>query len=273
MANPTIVVSAGGNAIQWSAGGSFNVTEKCYTCQGSMPEGSSFCPTCGSRVAGLGGRRSSKAPHAGEVVGEAYRLVRIVSQGGMGTVYEAEHVRLRQKVAVKLLHPDLCGTDRFERRFYAEAIAASHLSHPNIVTAHDFGPHGDQLYLAMEYLDGRTLRDVICDDFPIPAQRIGRILSQVASALEVAHDQGVIHRDLKPENIILMRVGKDEDYVKVVDFGIAKLTEPIVEGLATYQTVPGVFVGTPEYSAPELVGSNTPGPSSDVYSRGSSSTS
>ena len=149
--------------------------------------------------------------------------------GGIGTVYRARQLGLDRMVALKLLREEFARDEDFLERFKREARAASRLDHPNSVRVLDFGAarRRSLLYLAMEYVEGRTLYEVIQQDAPLPEARIVDILSQVLAAVGVAHDMGVVHRDLKPENIMIIRGTSDEgehaELVKVLDFGIASL--------------------------------------------------
>ncbi len=190
---------------------------------------------------------------AGTQVG-AYRIDRIVGRGGMGVVYLAYDTRLHRPVALKSLPPHLFQDDRMHARLRQEARAAAALSHPGIATVYALEEIGGQLYIASEYLEGRTLRDAIpAGGFDPP--RAVAIAADIANALAAAHDRGVIHRDLKPENIVLTTAGA----VKVVDFGLAQF-DVAAEDLAsvTRLTDPGTMAGTPPYMAPEqLLGKPT----------------
>jgi serine/threonine-protein kinase len=164
-------------------------------------------------------------------------------------VYRAEQRTLGRTVAVKVIHPHLLGDESAAARFIAEARAASRLNHPNSVGVIDFGKTDDgQLYLVMEFLRGRDLASVAYEDGPLPIRRILDVLRQTLAALAEAHHIGIIHRDLKPENIILEPLRSGGDFVKVVDFGLAKM----VEGpRLTAITSPGIICGTPDYMSPE----------------------
>ncbi|MBI5493710.1 MAG: protein kinase [Deltaproteobacteria bacterium] len=190
-----------------------------------------------------------KDPLVGRLIDGRYRVVDRLGGGGMGTVYRAVHERMQKVVALKVLHPHL-GADKMVRaRFHREARAASLLSSRNTVAVFDFGESPDGLlYLAMEYLKGRTLSALIRDRGVLSPARSARILGQVLHSLEEAHAQGIVHRDMKPDNIFLVD-GDEPDLVKVLDFGIAK-GERLSEGGAAV-TRSDLVVGTPEYMAPE----------------------
>ncbi|MFH1130112.1 MAG: serine/threonine-protein kinase, partial [Pseudomonadota bacterium] len=169
---------------------------------------------------------SIKEDMIGASVGGRLEIVRVLGQGGMGTVYEAKHKTLPRKFAVKILHEDLAG-ERDVERFRREAIASARLDHPNIIYITDFGQlENGSLYLVMEFLEGIGLDEVLSRQFRLPMTRALPILAQVADGLDHAHYMKVVHRDLKPENIQLSEVRGRKDVVKIFDFGIAKLQMP-----------------------------------------------
>jgi serine/threonine-protein kinase len=186
------------------------------------------------------------------VIAGNFRIEKLIGSGAMGNVYKAEQLSLGKAVAVKVLHRHLMGDDKLVMRFKREAKSASLLNHPNSIQIIDSGQDKDgTLYIAMELLDGRDLAHVIRDDFPLSLRRIVRIMSQVLSALDEAHAQGVIHRDLKPSNIMLIERRGEADFVKVCDFGIAKATQDSTTDSEAMLTIQGLVCGTPEYMAPE----------------------
>src|SRR5262249_43069735 len=155
---------------------------------------------------------------------------------------------LGKKVAVKVLHKHLQGDEALAKRFHREARAASSLNHPNSLQIIDFGESdAGELFIAMELLAGRGLNEIIQREFPLPLERIVRIVTQVLSALDEAHAQNIIHRDLKPENIMIVDRRGERDFVKVCDFGIAKIQDPKSDGGSGTITMAGVVCGTPEY--------------------------
>lgn len=189
----------------------------------------------------------------GTVVG-AYRIDRILGRGGMGVVYLAYDTRLHRPVALKSLPPQLFRDDRMHARLRQEARAAAALAHPGIATVYALEQIGGQLFIASEYLEGRTLREEMTAGRIEPARAIA-MATEIATALTAAHDRGIVHRDLKPENIVLTANGR----VKVVDFGLAQF-DVAAEDLAsvTRLTDPGTMAGTPPYMAPEqLLGQPT----------------
>ncbi|HWL87837.1 MAG TPA: protein kinase, partial [Polyangiaceae bacterium] len=214
----------------------------------------------------------------GRSIAGKFAVEAFIGSGAMGAVYRARQVALDKVVAVKLLHRDLAKDPTFPHRFMREAKAASRIDHPNSMRVIDFGEEPDgTLYMAMEYLDGRDLFQVIQTDWPFPAGRVADVVMQVLAALAIAHDMGVVHRDLKPENIMVLPTMDDEgnakDLVKVCDFGIAKITEerkaPTTdEREAGKLTTHGLVVGTPEYMSPEQGRGESLDARADLYSVG-----
>lgn len=190
----------------------------------------------------------------GTVVSDRYRIDGLLGEGGMGAVYAAEHVHMRKKVAIKVLHAEMVQRDEAVARFEREAVAAGHINHPNVAAATDFGRMPDGAwYLVLELLDGRSLRAALEAEAPFPVTRAVHIARQMLSALARAHDLGIVHRDLKPENVFLTPREGDGDFVKILDFGIAKVAMDQVLGgeAGTALTQAGLVYGTPEYMAPE----------------------
>jgi serine/threonine protein kinase len=187
----------------------------------------------------------------------------------MGAIYKAEQLSLAKDVALKVLHRHLLKDPTLTRRFHREARAASRINHPNCITIIDFGQTDDgHLYIAMEYIDGLDLAEVLYREHPFSYARILHILKQVCMALDEAHALGVIHRDLKPENIMLTSRRMEPDFVKVLDFGIAKITDPKHKKGETFETIAGVVCGTPEYMSPEQARGQLLDARSDLYSLG-----
>jgi len=183
----------------------------------------------------------------GTVLEGAYRITRMLGQGGMGAVYEAVQLRLDKRVAVKLMARDLAANQEALARFHREAEITSHLGHPHLVNVIDFGQaESGEPYLVMEYLDGEDLDHRLRRVNQLPIETVVHVVRQVASALGAAHDQGVVHRDLKPGNVFLLQIPGEPDFVKVLDFGISK-----VKAARTQLTSAAAIMGTPNYMSPE----------------------
>jgi serine/threonine-protein kinase len=180
------------------------------------------------------------------VVDGRYRIVRALAAGGMGEVYVATHLRLAGRFALKALHRDFLRDEDALSRFRGEAEIMAGLRHPNIVQVFDFGEMPDGApFLLMELVEGRDLSEHLRDARALEPRRVGGIVRQIASALEAAHAHGVVHRDLKPENVMLLRLDGDEDFVKVVDFGVSKAR------WSHRITADTAIIGTPQFMAPE----------------------
>ena len=200
----------------------------------------------------------------GRVIDSRYRVIRKIGEGGMGTVYAGEHVEIGKDVAMKILHPAYSTQQDLVERFRREARAASRIGHPHIIDVTDFGETEDGCaYFVMEHLDGIDLADVLSHERRLAPERACKIATQICRALAAAHAAGVIHRDLKPENIFLVARDGQADFVKVLDFGIARSM-----GRARRLTNPGVAMGTPEYMAPEQAEGGAVDQRSDIYSVG-----
>ena len=216
-------------------------------------------------------------PFLGTTIAGKYAVEARLGRGAMGAVYRARHLALDKSVAIKILHRELAVEPTFVARFRREAKAASRLDHPNSIRVFDFGEEANGvLYLAMEYVDGPDLYRFAAEFGPLSPAAIVELLSQVLSVLSVAHSIGVLHRDLKPENIMIIRTqgddGQPADFVKVCDFGIAKiLGPPEKEGAPESpgrRTTAGMVVGTPEYMSPEQARGLPLDGRSDLYSTG-----
>ncbi len=198
---------------------------------------------------------------SGQVLGD-FQLLRLLGEGGMGQVYLAEQVSLRRRVALKLLRPELARDEISRRRFEAEAKAVAQLTHPNVVQVYSVGEHEGRHYMALEYVDGRNLRDYLARKGPPELSVVLSVARQVTSALQRAGELGIIHRDIKPENILLTKKGD----AKVADFGLSRMIEG--EPAAQNLTQTGVTMGTPLYMSPEQVEGRPLDPRTDIYSFG-----
>ncbi|MFO8071359.1 MAG: serine/threonine-protein kinase [Polyangia bacterium] len=238
---------------------------ECPNCHTTYDEPVAFCGACGTRLATDGAPARAADPLIGVVIDDRYRLLDLIGRGGMGAVYRVEHVKMGKVMAMKLLHGELGQDQEVARRFRLEAEAVSRLTHLNTVSVFDFGSHQGMMYLVMEYIEGRDLAEVLRIEGPMPAARVAHVLVQVCSALIEAHDKGIVHRDIKPENILVSQQYDYPDFVKVLDFGLAKLRD--VRD-ATKITKEGNLVGTPYYMAPEHIRGEGVDARSDVYSLG-----
>ncbi len=234
------------------------------------------CPVCGKEYSDTTTLCTADAevlqnvddPLVGQTLAEKYLVEQLIKRGGMGAVYRGKHVMMEKTVAIKVLRPSLAGDNDVVARFSREAKAASRISHPHAVSVTDFGEaENGVVFLVMEYLDGRTLKDIIRSEGPMPLDRAVEIVRQVAGALDVAHQQGVVHRDLKSDNIMLSQTNGG-DWAKVLDFGIAKIQQP--EGVRDNDiTAANLVIGTPQYMSPEQCSQTGPiDARSDVYSLG-----
>lgn len=209
----------------------------------------------------------SEDPLIGTVLADRYRVDRLIGEGAMGRVYQAEHILMRKRVALKVLHPELMSIPEVVQRFEREARAAAHMEHRHVAGATDFGklPNGN-IYLILEFIEGVSLAEVI-EQGPMDVARVLLIAEQIASALEVAHGRGIVHRDLKPDNLLLVEAEDEDDFIKILDFGIAKVPADASEGGKPITQI-GMVYGTPEYMAPEqALGQEVDG-RADLYALG-----
>jgi eukaryotic-like serine/threonine-protein kinase len=236
--------------------------KKCPKCGVEYPDATTLCPADGVALEKDGDSL------IGTTLAGKYRIDARLNEGGMGTVYRGCHVLMDKTVAVKVLRPSLAADEKIVARFSREARAASRITHPNALSVTDFGEdESGHVFLVMEYLSGKTLKQLIRDEGPLPLQRVVDITRQIADALHAAHSQGVVHRDLKSDNIMLLDT-MTGDHAKVLDFGIAKINEP--DGVSdTNLTAPNLVIGTPQYMSPEQCAQDAEIDSrSDIYSLG-----
>lgn len=199
----------------------------------------------------------------GTTIAGRYTLTAKIGAGGMGVVYKATQGAVERDVAIKVLLPELVDDESLVARFHLEAKAASRLVHPNTITVFDFGQHEDLLFIAMEFLEGQSLSRVL-QQGPLPPARVVKIMLQALRSLAEAHTKGVIHRDIKPDNLFLTKLGDESDFVKVLDFGVAKLHGSQQKTL----TQAGMIFGTPTYMSPEQARCQPLDPRSDIYALG-----
>lgn len=212
--------------------------------------------------------QSPSEPLIGKVLSSRWKLVRLLGEGGMGAVFEAEGIAGEGKRAIKMLHPEYVSEEEVLRRFYAEAETAKRLEHPNIARVFELATaENGTPYLVMELLEGIPLSAYVKPGVPHPVQRAAPIIHAILQALTEAHRRGVVHRDLKPENVFLVRQASGQFAVKVLDFGIAKVMD--AAGGMGSKTRTGVLLGTPGYMSPEqLKNAKTVDPRSDLWSVG-----
>jgi serine/threonine-protein kinase len=234
----------------------------CPLCRTEYGPEHATCPRDGAR---LGVPADQVDPFIGKILADRYRVLRTLGEGGMGRVYLAEHVRMGRLSAVKVMSPALAPTPDAISRFNREASNASRINHPNVAAIYDFGETEDgTLYLAMEYVEGRTLTAILLEGGPLVPARAAELAGQIADGLHAAHHLGIVHRDLKPDNVLVTTQHDGREVAKIVDFGIAKTTRT---GDQTVTSL-GVAIGTPEYMSPEQIAGEALDARTDLYSLG-----
>ncbi|MGH7608198.1 MAG: serine/threonine-protein kinase, partial [Gemmatimonadales bacterium] len=234
----------------------------CPVCSTAYADDVKFCPNDGQTL-------RSAAPASdlvGQVVADRYHVLKKLGEGGMGQVYLAEHVKMGRRSAIKVMNPAMVHDPDAVARFNREAANASRINHPNVCAIYDFGetpPPDNLIYLAMEYIEGEPLTDLLEREGALPVARATQVFLQTADALQAAHDLGIVHRDLKPDNIMLTRRKDGGSAVKVVDFGIAKAVGGDQSGQKVTKT--GLVVGTPEFMSPEQLSGDAVDGRSDLY--------
>ncbi len=207
----------------------------------------------------------------GMTLGGRYKLTDKIGEGGFGKIFRARQINVDREVAVKILPSRFNSEQNVVERFRREARLASRLKHPNTITIHAYGQHEDLFYIVMEFLYGEDLADRLSHGGPMAPEQAVKILSQTLRSLKEAHDMGIVHRDLKPENIFLTTMSDELDFVKVLDFGIAKLAEPDPRSSLQEErslTMDGSTVGTPAYMSPEQAAGEELAATSDLYTAG-----
>src|SRR5580704_695992 len=234
----------------------------CTGCNHAYADNALFCPNCGRPKV----REVTSDPLLGKLLGERFQVQELIGQGASGTIYRAEHVTLRRKVAIKVLHAELSRDDLAVERFRREATTVAEIDNEHIVEIHDFGRTFDgRLYLAMELLDGETLDSVLAKEKTLSVERTADILIQVGEALMEAHAIGYVHRDLRPRNVYLaVRRGK-ANFVKLLDFGLSKLVETDAQAASTSL---GMTFGDPRYMSPEQARGDRIDRRADIYQLG-----
>lgn len=235
----------------------------CSNC-GHQAETFAYCPACGTKYLGQGGDESSLE---GNTLNDKYRVIEKIGQGSMGTVYRGEHIGLKKKVALKVLHSELQVGEETLQRFQREGIALGQIDHPNAIQIFDFDRDGDRIfYLAMEFVEGQNLKAVLREASTLAVGTALKILEQILMALREAHRHGIVHRDLKPDNIMVDTDAAGEPRVKVLDFGLSKLVDLPME--ASLATQVGRIMGTPLYMSPEQCSGEPVDLRTDLYAAG-----
>ncbi len=244
---------------------------QCPQCNATVDDSQKFCPSCGTTLPGASGGETGEPtvdPMIGQTMGGKYKVVRLLGEGGMGAVYEGEQQlgTTKRKVAIKTLHPHLSRDEKIKARFEREVGTIAELEHPNTIQVYDFGANEDGiLYIVMEFLQGKSLADLLEKNGPMAPERVAKIMDQICGSLAEAHARGIVHRDLKPDNVVLVDRAGQKDFVKVLDFGIAKRSkeEDKNEQKLTQQ---GMVLGTPPYMSPEQFTGKPIDARSDIYS-------
>lgn len=238
------------------------VAARCIKCGGENPKEALFCTACGHAL-----HHAQNDPLVGQTIGDRYHVVERIGQGAAGTIYRAEHTTLRRRMAVKLLHQQLAQNEDAVERFRREAITVCEIDNDHIPQVFDFGRSEDgRLFFAMEFLDGVPLSMVLEREGKLTPDRVTDILTQIADGLMEAHTLGYIHRDLRPRSIFLTRRRGRADFVKILDFGLAKLVQP--ELTDAQRTAMGMTYGDPRYMAPEQARGEVVDRRADIYSLG-----
>lgn len=234
------------------------MSKVCPSCAASYDDTTVFCPVDGAVLRA----DPTQASLIGTILDERYLITAQIGEGGMGTVYRGRHVKLPRDAAIKVMHGTLTTDPAALARFHREAAAASRVEHDAVARVYDFGETAQGLvYLALEYLDGPTLKTMLAQHGPLSLARTAALVQQIAAGLDAAHRQGIVHRDLKADNVLVVRTETGGEQAKIVDFGIAKAIGAGERSL----TRTGFVVGTPEYMSPEQLLGETVDHRSDVY--------
>jgi serine/threonine-protein kinase len=236
---------------------------RCVSCGESYAEGEVFSPRDGTALSlrDDGG----PDPYLGQTIAGGFRVEALIGAGAVGRVYRAHQLGIERNVALKIMHPDLATNEGLRGRFQREARVAGSLSHSNLVSVLTLGEldgaNGAVPFLVFEYLDGLSLRSALLAQGALSPARALHLMLQIADAVGVAHEHGIVHRDLKPENVMLVQRGDDSDFVKVLDFGVARVGDEN-PSIATHA---GAIFGSVRYVAPESAAGGSATAASDVY--------
>jgi tRNA A-37 threonylcarbamoyl transferase component Bud32 len=242
---------------------------QCPFCKTPVDPSQHFCPACGKGLASSEDA-AQRDPLLGQTFGGKYTVVRLLGEGGMGAVYEGEQKlgATKRRVAIKTLHAHLSHDSKIKARFEREVGTVAELEHPNTIQVFDFGASADGiLYIVMEFLQGKSLAATLEKDGAMAPARVEKIMKQICGSLAEAHGRGIVHRDLKPDNVVLVDRAGQKDFVKVLDFGIAKRSSEVDSGDQKL-TQQGMVLGTPPYMSPEQFTGRPIDARSDIYSLG-----
>lgn len=239
--------------------------KSCPECFTEFEDSVDVCPTDASKL-----EKVSKDPLVGTTLDDRYLIEGVIGRGGMGVVYRARQQNMDKDMAIKMLYSHKVSEPEAIKRFHREAKTVTAVRHHHIINLYDFGMYQGQPYLVMDYLEGKSLKDILKEEGALSFERAGKVFEQVLEALASAHESGVVHRDLKPENIMLSKQNNQEDWVTIVDFGLSKIIESGDGGMDHLNiTKVGDVCGSPPYMCPEQCLSSTiVDPRSDLYSLG-----
>ena len=244
-----------------------NAHKVCPACKTRAALDALYCQSCGADIRSI--EAAEGDPYLGLTIAGKYHIDALIGVGAMGRVYKAVQTTLNKPFAAKILAPHLMNDETSAARFAAEAHNCASLNHPNVVSVVDYGRTEDGVtYIVMEYIEGKSLEDIISQQFPLPRERIVDLALQTLAALSEAHGLGILHRDLKPENILVQSLRTHGELAKVLDFGIAKLMDRAEVEAQPGLTSAGMVCGTPEYMSPEQARGKTLDERSDIYAVG-----
>jgi len=239
--------------------------KSCPECFTEFEDSVDVCPTDSSKL-----EKVSKDPLVGTTLDDRYLIEGVIGRGGMGVVYRARQQNMDKDMAIKMLYSHKVSEPEAIKRFHREAKTVTAVRHHHIINLYDFGMYQNQPYLVMDFLEGKSLKDILKEEGALSFERAGKIFTQVLDALASAHESGLVHRDLKPENIMISKQNNQEDWVTLIDFGLSKIIESGDGGMDHVNiTKVGDVCGSPPYMCPEqCLSSTVVDPRSDLYSLG-----